>query len=216
MDIKKRQHQEALQSGEQELFNVLHYYHRYRHAWKVGTLLVTGYTLWKYHDGATETDWADARVLQDFRNTWSGQRLTNLPLATRQQLNSIAYRITTERCKIVKDQDIEPQRPKTWTALKKSGWEETLFLTEPDILFLRTALGNDVAEIVFLYLIGPVLPNHRRCAALGIDKKRCCRCRYQWFGAPGGTFGERNQDFFFYDFCAFQLTVSAKETVACV
>ena len=73
-----------------------------------------------------------------------------LPLEVRIELNAVAYELTAERCRIVKDIELDP--PKR--------------VKDPGLLALLSAFtAADTAQLIIAFVVDPYLPNHLRCCA---------------------------------------------------
>lgn len=216
---ERTEHQLALQKGIILPDSLVHFWKRrtlprrdnhergaLRH-WIIDTLLISGYDLFQllgkktfYKAVKTLLNVPD-EVLSNLVPTtsldvclWTAYQ--KIPTETRLEFNATAYELTADRCKIVKDIELDP--PKR--------------VTDPSLLEVLSAFtAADTAQIIIEFAVDPYLPNHLRCCASTVKNHRCLFPRFKRYcpipvGCCSGFQIEPNTCL--YDVCSFHLLKS--------
>jgi len=173
--------------------------------WSCDTLLISGYDIFQMlnkkvlhkwiksrptsRDGIKESDFGfDASPATCL---WTAYQ--KLPPGVRLEFNATAYELTAERCRVVKDVELDP--PKRVKA-------STILAT------LSEFTAADTAQLIIDFAVDPYLPNHLRCCASTPLAHRCPFPRFRRYcpipvGCCNGFKIEPNACL--YDVCSFHL-----------
>jgi hypothetical protein len=185
---ERTEHQLALQKGNPPPVSLVHFWKRRtlpdsnshdrgarRQEWTIDTLLISGYDLFQllgnpvFHKVVKTVLNVPDRVLANLiPNTsldvclWSAYQ--KVPTETRLEFNAAAYELTADRCKTVKNIELDP--PKR--------------VTDPFLLKVLSAFtATDTAQLIIEFAVSPYLPNHLRCCASTIKNRRCIFPRFK-------------------------------------
>jgi len=130
--------------------------------WSLDTLLISGYDVFllvKKNLGKsllTVRGGLEVVFGPDTSCLWAAYQ--KLPPEVRVEFNAVAYELTAERCRIVKDVELDP--PKR--------------VEDPGLLEVLSAFtAADTAQLIIDFAVDPYLPNHLRCCASTNLAHRC-------------------------------------------
>lgn len=210
---ERAEHQLALQKGNRLPESLVHFWKRRNlNDWTIDTILISGYDVFQMArkkvfykslldvpDGLVPTTSLDVCL-------WTAYQ--KIPVAVRLKFNATAYELTADRCKIVKDIELDPPRR-----------VKDLFLLE----VLSAFTAADTAQLIIEFAVDPYLPTHLRCCASTIENHRCPFPRFKRYcpipvGCCNGFQIEPNVCL--YDVCSFHLlkincTRTAYSLVSC-
>ena len=175
---EKREHLLALKRGHHTPASLVHFWKRRpkRHNlpephWSLDTLLVSGYdvfqmlkkksfyklvtSLLNVRDGISKDLGSDTCL-------WAAYQ--KIPTELRLEFNALAYQLTADRCRLVKDIELDP--PKR--------------VKDPILLeVLSVFTAPDTAQLIIDFAVDPYLPNHLRCCASTPQNYRCTFPRFK-------------------------------------
>lgn len=180
-------HQLALQKGNGSPDSLVHFWKRQNPRsddtpcstslldWTLDTLLISGYDVFHmlkkkaFYKAVKPLLNVSDRVLTDLVPDttldvclWAAYQ--KIPIETRLEFNATAYELTVDRCRIVKDIELDP--PKR--------------AIDPPLLEVLSAFtAVDTAQLIIEFAVDPYLPNHLRCCASTIKNHRCSFPRFR-------------------------------------
>ena len=181
---EKREHLLALKRGKHTPSSLVHFWkrrHRSREPaarsqsdWTLDNLLISGYDVFQmlkkkpfYKTVKSLLNVCDRIALDLGPDTtldiclWAAYQ--KIPIEVRLEFNAAAYQLTAERCRIVKDVELDP--PKR--------------VKDPILLAALSAFpAPDTAQLIIDFAVDPYLPNHLRCCA---STPQNCRCSFPRF-----------------------------------
>ena len=210
---ERREHLLALKKGNKTPVSLVHFWkHREsvakrlesRSDWSLDTLLISGYDIFQmlkkkpfYKLVKSLLNVRDGIVSDLGPDTshdlclWAAYQ--KIPTELRLEFNAIAYRLTAERCRLVKDIELDP--PKR--------------VKDRDLLKIISAFtAADTAQLIIDFAVDPYLPNHLRCCASTPQNHRCTFPRFQRYcpipvGCCNGF--QVGPNTCLYDVCSFHL-----------
>ena len=215
---ERREHLLALKKGNETPISLVHFWKRRRNrhesvagrlvsqnVWSLDTLLISGYdvfqmlkkkrfyklvkSLLNVRDGIEINFGPDTSLDACL---WAAYQ--KIPTEVRLEFNATAYQLTAERCRLVKDVELDP--PKR--------------VKDPVLLETLSAFtAADTAQLIIDFAVDPYLPNHLRCCASTLQNYRCTFPRFKRYcpissvGCCSGFQIEPNTCL--YDVCNFHL-----------
>ncbi len=178
-----------------------------RSDWAIDTLLISGYDLFQllgkktFFKAVKKMLNVPDRVLIPLVPTtsldvcvWTAYQ--KIPTSTRLEFNATAYELTADRCKVIKDIELDPPRR----------------VAAPSLLEVLLAFtAADTAQLIIEYAVSPYLPNHLRCCASTIKNHRCPSPRFKRYcSIPVGCCAgfQIAPNTCLYDVCSFHLLKS--------
>ncbi len=173
--------------------------------WTLDTLLISGYDIFRMLNKKVLYKWIKSLLTirdrieeSDFgvdaspdSCLWATYQ--KLPPEVRVEFNATAYELTAERCRAVKDVELDP--PKR--------------VKDPSLLeVISEFTAADTAQLIIDFAVDPYLPNHLRCCASTPLNHRCSFPRFRRYcpipvGCCNGFKIEPNACL--YDVCSFHL-----------
>lgn len=212
---ERTEHQLALRKGNPPPASPVHFWKRRTlpdradrcREWTIDTLLVSGYDLFQllgnplfYKAAKTVLDVPVGVLAALVPATslevclWTAYQ--KIPNEVRLEFNAAAYELTSDRCKIVKNIELDPPRR----------------VGDPALLEVLSAFtATDTAQLIIEFAVDPYLPNHLRCCASTVKNHRCSFPRFKRYcpipvGCCAGFQIEPNTCL--YDVCSFHLLKS--------
>ena len=206
---ERREHLLALKKENMEPVSLVHFWKRResvasRLEWHLATLLISGYDIFQMlkkkpfykliKSLLNVPDGIASDLGPDTSHDiclWAAYQ--KIPTELRLEFNAIAYRLTAERCRVVKDIELDPPKRVKDAALLK---------------IISAFTAADTAQLIIDFAVDPYLPNHLRCCASTPQNHRCTFPRFQRYcpipvGCCNGF--QVGPNTCLYDVCSFHL-----------
>ena len=179
---ERREHLLALKKGNETPISLVHFWKRRRNrhesvagrlesqnVWSLDTLLISGYDVFQmlkkksfYKLVTSLLNVRDGISLGSDTCLWAAYQ--KIPTELRLEFNALAYQLTADRCRLVKDIELDP--PKR--------------VKDRDLLKIISAFtAADTAQLIIDFAVDPYLPNHLRCCASTPQNHRCTFPRFK-------------------------------------